>query len=116
MKKEFLDYLEDIIEAMNNAMKFVEDLEFDDFVKDSRTNYAAVRALEIVGEAAKKIPDRVKASYPDIPWRDMAGMRDKLIHEYFGVNLDAVWRAATKELPRIKPLIEKILSELENDK
>lgn len=112
MKKEFLDYLEDIVEAMNNAMKFVEDMEFDDFVKDSRTNYAAVRALEIVGEAAKKIPDRVKARYPDIPWRDMAGMRDKLIHEYFGVNLRVVWDTVRRDIPKLKPLFDKMMKDL----
>lgn len=67
MKREFLDYIEDIIEAMDNAMKFVKGMEYDDFVKDSKTTYAVVRALEIIGEAVKKIPDWVKDRYPEIP-------------------------------------------------
>ncbi|KPV64096.1 MAG: hypothetical protein AOA66_0410 [Candidatus Bathyarchaeota archaeon BA2] len=86
-----MDYIEDVIEAMNDAMSFVEGMEYDDFLKDRKTVYAVIRAIEIIGEAVKKIPELVKNRYPQIPWRDMARMRDKLIHEYFGVNLRAVW-------------------------
>jgi len=67
MKKEFLDYVEDIIEAMDDALRFVEGAEYDDFVKDRKTVYAVTRAVEIIGEAVKKIPDRVKNRYPKIP-------------------------------------------------
>lgn len=91
MKKEFLDYLEDIIEAMGDVMKFVENIEYDDFVNEKKDSYAAMRAIEIIGEAVKKIPNSVRKKYPEIPWKEMAGMRDKLIHEYFGVNLKKAW-------------------------
>lgn len=115
MKKEFLDYIEDIIEAMDNATEFVEGIEeYKDFIKDSKTIYALIRALEIIGEAVKKIPDEVKELYPQIPWKDMAGMRDKLIHEYFGVNLRVVWDTIKKEIPNLKPLFEKILRDYES--
>ena len=113
MKKEFLDYVEDIIEAMDDAMRFVEGLEYDDFAKDRKTVYAVTRAIEIIGEAVKKIPARVKKRYPKIPWKRMAGMRDKLIHEYFGVDLRRVWNTVEKDVPNLKPLFEKILKDFE---
>ena len=87
MKEEFLDYIEDIIGAMNDALSFVKDMEYDVFLRDKKTIYAVNRALEIIGEATKNIPASVKNRYPQIPWKKMAGMRDKVIHEYFGVIL-----------------------------
>jgi len=113
MKEEFLDYVEDVVEAMDDAMRFVEGIEYDDFVKDRKTVYAVTRAVEIIGEAVKKIPDRVKKRYPKIPWKLMAGMRDKLIHEYFGVDLRRVWNTVEKDVPKLKPMFEKILKDFE---
>jgi len=99
MKEEFLDYIEDVIEAMDDAVSFVEGVKREDLVKDRKTIYAVVRALEIIGEAVKRIPDGVRNRYPQIPWKDMAGMRDKLIHEYFGVNIKRVGRLLKKSTP-----------------
>jgi uncharacterized protein with HEPN domain len=113
MRKEFLDYLDDIIEAMNDATKFVEGLEYDDFKEDRKTIYAVTRALEIIGEAVKKIPDSVKSRYAKIPWKEMAGMRDKVIHEYFGVDLRRVWNTIKKDIPDLKPTFEKIMKDFE---
>lgn len=112
MKKEFLDYLEDIIMAMGDVMKFVENVEYDDFVNEKRDSYAVIRAIEIIGEAVKKIPNSIRKKYSEIPWKEMAGMRDKLIHEYFGVNLKKVWNTVKKDIPNLKPLFEKILKDL----
>ena len=111
MKEEFLDYIEDIIGAMNDALSFVKDMEYDVFLRDKKTIYAINRALEIIGEATKNIPTSVKNRYPQIPWKKMAGMRDKVIHEYFGVDLKRVWRTVKKDIPDLKPLFEKILSD-----
>jgi uncharacterized protein with HEPN domain len=109
MKKEFLDYVEDIIGAMEDAMSFVKEMEYDDFVKDRKTVYAVVRALEIIGEAVKKVPLGVRNHYPKIPWKETAGMRNKLIHEYFGVDLKRVWKTVKEDIPNLKPLFEEIL-------
>ena len=113
MKEEFLDYIEDVIEAMDDAVSFVEGVKREDLVKDRKTIYAVVRALEIIGEAVKRIPDGVRNRYPQIPWKDMAGMRDKLIHEYFGVNIKRVWKTVKEDIPNLKPLFEKILKDFQ---
>ena len=111
MKEEFLDYIEDIIGAMNDALSFVKDMEYDVFLRDKKTIYAVNRALEIIGEATKNIPASVKNRYPQIPWKKIAGMRDKVIHEYFGVDLKRVWSTVKQDIPDLKPLFEKILSD-----
>lgn len=111
MTKEFIDYIEDIIKAMNDALAFVENMDYDIFVKDAKTTYAVIRALEIIGEATKKVPSSIKANYGQVPWKKMAGMRDKVIHEYFGVDLKRVWNTVSNDLPALKPLFEKILEE-----
>lgn len=112
MKREFLDYLEDINDAMAKAMEFVKDMEYDDFLKDDKTISAVIRKLEIIGEAVKKIPKKIKDDYSQIPWREMAKMRDKLIHEYFGIDSKRVWKTVKKDIPTLKLLFEKILKDL----
>jgi len=77
MKREIGDYIEDILEAMTNAIEFTKDMSHDEFVKDTKTVYAVIRAIEIIGEAVKNIPEDIRKRYTDIPWRSIAGMRDK---------------------------------------
>jgi uncharacterized protein with HEPN domain len=113
MKKEFLDYLEDMIGAMESVTKFVENIDYSDFIEDDKTTSAVIRKLEIIGEAAKKIPAKIKKEYSGIPWKDMAGMRDKLIHEYFGVDLKRVWRTIKEDVPSLKPKIKEVLKKYE---
>lgn len=113
MKREIGDYIEDILKAMNSSEEFVKGLNYEEFVKDTKTIYAVTRALEIIGEAAKKIPNETRENYPNIPWKKMAGMRDKIIHEYFGVRLELIWETIKKDIPRIKPEFEKILKDIE---
>ena len=88
MKREIGDYIEDILEAMTNAIEFTKDKSYDEFVKGTKTVYAVIRAIEIIGEAVKNIPEDIRKKYPDIPWRSMAGMGDKVIHAYFGVKIE----------------------------
>ena len=115
MKREIGDYIQDIVDAISKALRFVGEMSYDDFVKDDKTIFAVVRALEIIGEAVKNIPHEFRKKYPEVPWRDMAGMRDKLIHEYHGVRLDVVWETVKKELLPLKPMFENILMEIEEE-
>ena len=103
--------MNDNLEAIEKATKFVEGINYDDFGRDDKTVYAVIRALEIIGEATRKIPQDVKDKYTEIPWREIAGMRDKLIHDYFGVNLLVVWKAVSEDLPMIKSLLQRMLGE-----
>lgn len=113
MKREMGDYIEDIIDAMDKAMNFIKDMSYDEFVQDDKTVFAVVRALEIIGEVAKNVPHDFRRKYPEIPWKDMAGMRDKMIHAYFGVKLERVWETIKTDIPALKPLIQKVLDDME---
>jgi uncharacterized protein with HEPN domain len=109
--REFIDYLRDIIDAVEKIEKFTEGMDSERFYADDKTAYAVIRALEIIGEATKKVPQNIKESYPQVPWREMAGIRDKLIHDYFGVNLEVIWKTVQEDLPTLKPRILQILQE-----
>ena len=97
-EREYVDYLYDILDAIEKAADFIEGMDFNHFSEDDKTVFAVVRALEIIGEAARKIPPSVRAQYLEIPWREITGMRDKLVHDYFGVDLAVVWKTVKEEL------------------
>lgn len=108
-KREFLDYVADIQDASRNISQFIADMTWTEFSQDQKTIYAVVRAFEIIGEAAKKVPPSVRKRHAKVPWKQMAGMRDKLIHEYFGVNYQVLWKTAKEDIPPVRPLIAKVL-------
>ena len=113
MSFEFLDYVEDILDAMDKAEILLEDETYDQFEADFRINFAVVRALEIVGEATKRLPMDLRQQYPEIPWKGMAGMRDRIIHGYDNVDLEIVWDVVKQDIPQIKPQIQQILTDYE---
>lgn len=107
MKREYRDYLQDILEATSDIESFIQGISAENFLHNHLVRNAVTRSLEIIGEAAKNIPDEIRNKYSEIPWKSMAGMRDKLIHAYFGVDYESVWKVATERLIEIKkPLIK----------
>lgn len=108
------DYLRDIAENAAKAEAFTAGVDFDEFLANEMRAYATIRALEIIGEAVKQVPAELRDKYPEIPWRAIAKMRDKLIHHYFGVNLGVVWKTVTEDISPLKQVVEQILQELDN--
>jgi uncharacterized protein with HEPN domain len=106
------DYLRDILEAMDKAEEFINGLDLPAFNEDDKTSFAVIRCLEIIGEAARKIPIDLRRRFADIPWQSLAGMRDKLIHDYAGVSLEVVWRTVKEDIPAVRPLLIVVLEKM----
>jgi uncharacterized protein with HEPN domain len=100
-----------MLEAARRILLYTENINFEQFQEDFKTQDAVLRNLEVLGEAAKNIPDDFRDKHPDLPWTDMARTRDRLIHHYFGVNLDVVWGIAELELPDVIANLEAILAD-----
>jgi len=113
MKRDHRLFLKDIVTACEDIQDFIKGMQFSEFLHDKKTTSAVVRQFEIIGEAAKHFPEKRRETYPDIPWKDIAGMRDRLIHAYFGIDYQLVWDTIETKVPALKASIEQILREMD---
>ncbi|AAM30860.1 HepT-like ribonuclease domain-containing protein [Methanosarcina mazei] len=108
------DYIEDILNALLDIQDFIAEYSYEQFVNDRKTQYAVIRAIEIIGEASKNLPLEIREKYRAVPWRDMATMRDRLIHGYFGVDLIILWDTAQQDIPLLSRFSNLSLVRLSN--
>jgi uncharacterized protein with HEPN domain len=110
MNRDYTDYITDILNSIDEINEFTADMDYEIFSLDKKTINAVIRSLEVMGEAAVKIPQDIRERFAEIPWKRMAGMRNKLIHEYFGVDIELVWEVCKNEVPPLRPLLERMLT------
>ena len=107
-------YLKDILDAVRKIENYTENLSYEEFLKDELRQDGVVKNLEVIGEAVKNIPDDLRNKKPDVEWKKIAGLRDILTHEYFGINLEIVWDVIWNKIPGLKMNVIDLLSEIKN--
>lgn len=112
MRRNYRLFIEDILESMNKIEEYIKDITYEEFKSSNIIFDAVIRNLEVIGEAAKNVPDDIKDQYEIVPWQRMAGLRNILIHEYFGIDKQIIWTIVSVNLPNTKPLIEKVLNDI----
>jgi uncharacterized protein with HEPN domain len=110
-ERDIRDYLEDMEDMLRKLQEFVQGMTFNEFMEDSKTVFAVIRAFEVLGEAAKHIPPEYRNEHPDVPWQKITSLRNKLIHEYFSVNLDVIWNTIHKDIPELQMLLSPVVRE-----
>ena len=112
-RRDLRDYLQDILDAVNDIEKFVAEMSYEQFIKDRKTLNAVVHSIEVIGEASKRLPESLKTKNSELPWREIAGMRDKLIHAYFGMDTETIWKTVKENIPQLKQTIKKMAKDQE---
>ncbi len=112
-KRTYVDYLHDILDHAQKAERFTAGVDFDAFYANEEKTLAVIRALEVIGEAARYLPESMQQRYAEVPWKNIIGMRDILIHHYFGVDLEVVWDTVRRDLPPLRAAVTRILADLE---
>ncbi|MDL1892114.1 DUF86 domain-containing protein [Sphingobacteriales bacterium CHB3] len=108
MSRDIGLYIDDILESMDKIQAYIETVGEDEFYSDSEKQDAVLRRMLVIGEATKNIPAEFRTKYPDVPWQKMAGLRDIIVHQYFGVTLGLIWRVANSDLPLLRERILEI--------
>ncbi len=106
-----LVFFEDILECIQKIKEYTQKASEREFEKNTEKQDAVIRRIELIGEAVKSISEETRRNYPDIPWREIAGMRDIVIHEYFGVSVGLIWRVARRDIPVLEEQIRKIIKD-----
>lgn len=112
MKRKDHDLLQDMQEAIHRIQSYIFGIDYPTFLHDTKTQDAVIRNIEIIGEATKKLSQDIRTQYSDLPWKSMAGIRDRLIHDYFGINLETIWYVITRDLPNLAKNIAAIVDDL----
>lgn len=111
MKREIKLYLDDLLESARLIEEYANGIDEITFEENSQIQDSVIRRLEIIGEAVKRLPEELKSKHPQIPWKEIGGLRDVLTHEYFGVSIPRVWKVIIDDLPKLKEQIEKIIKD-----
>ena len=114
--RDYRDFLEDMAQYAKKGTHIVKDLDYGAFQSNEEKVLAAIRVIEVIGEAAKNIPPSIIDRYPDVPWSGLARMRDKLIHVYFGVDIEVVWQTLQDDLPPLQESMKKIMCDLGDER
>ncbi|MCP5103286.1 MAG: DUF86 domain-containing protein [bacterium] len=110
-KRSVAEDLKNVLETMEKIDRFVEGMDYEDFLEDEKTMFAVAKAIEIIGETLKHVPEETKENYADVPWEDIYGMRNFLAHNYFGSDQDEIWKTVKEDIPELKLIISKIMEE-----
>lgn len=112
-EREYKLFIKDMLDSIDKIDRYLKDVDYEGLVDDEKTVDALVRNFEIIGEAAKNLPQPIREQCPAIPWKRIIGMRNKIIHEYFGVDLDIVWETAHNFLPSLKDTLKNLYQQID---
>ena len=108
-------YISDILDCIHYIADFIGERNYDEFIADNKTSSAVVLKLIVIGEATKNLPENIREKYPDVPWKSMTGLRDRVAHGYFGIDYEIIWEVIKTQLPKLEPRMAEILEEMDSE-